>query len=438
MKTNSVIDGSFRLFLSLMNFYPQEYRKDYSTAMQQVFTQQCRDAYKEKGFWGVVILWLRILPDLGYTAIVEHLTSPRASWGLLEPVRGAPLPWKGVFLVLLPGLVYLIGQIAQITGKPWYPILYYRAAFVLILPVLAVWGVTRRFPIWGLIPLGLLYRVVKEIGYQLITLNPGAFSHHPFLKSILMITRTIESNLWILAIVFIVLSVSIAVWYGRNFSLNKRFWMIFLGLIFVFLIKIGFDLNAVLAAFDQIPLTERGPILKEVFISSISYQLYDMTALLLLVFLGTLFTRRHGFFAIFILVGYILPVIVIGFPWFQDINEQQIMVLSAGVLAYRSLLTLVGPIWMSRTPDLRAKRRAIIISISLALGIHAVMQFYPVFLGIADRIAIGTWISYVAFEELLLIFTFLMALALYRDIQPENNNPVDGGRLPEMIATNKV
>jgi hypothetical protein len=118
------IDTSRRLFGLMLNLYPREYRSDFGASMLQVFTDQCRCAYQEKGGLGIFFLWLRTLPDLGYTAIVEHCTSPRADWGLMEPVPNAPLPWKGVILVLLPGLVYLVSQIAQLTGQPWYLVVY--------------------------------------------------------------------------------------------------------------------------------------------------------------------------------------------------------------------------------------------------------------------------------------------------------------------------
>lgn len=184
MQTNRWIESSKKLFARLLNLYPRDHRADFSVSMQQVFSDQCRDAYLEKGTSGVVLLWLRVLPDLGYTAVLEHLNSPRAAWGLMEPVPNAPLPWKGVFMILLPGLVYLVSQIGQLTGETWYLTVYYRAAFFLIIPVLAVWVVSRRFPIWGLIPVGLLYKLVQEMGYQLINLHSDVLSSNRLLNLI--------------------------------------------------------------------------------------------------------------------------------------------------------------------------------------------------------------------------------------------------------------
>ena len=77
---------------------------------------------------------------------------------MLEAVPNKPLPWKGVVLVLIPGIVFMVGQIGQLAGEDWFFLLVRRAAYYLIVPVLLVWFVKRKFPIWGLIPLGMIYR----------------------------------------------------------------------------------------------------------------------------------------------------------------------------------------------------------------------------------------------------------------------------------------
>src|SRR4030042_4276358 len=78
----------------------------------------------------------------------------------MEGVPHSPLPWKGVALVMIPGLVFFIGQIGQLAGEDWFFLLASRAAYFLILPVLLVWIFKRRFPVWGLIPLGMLFRTL--------------------------------------------------------------------------------------------------------------------------------------------------------------------------------------------------------------------------------------------------------------------------------------
>jgi hypothetical protein len=416
MKPNNSIENSRKLFVFLLNLYPQEHRTGYAACMQQVFVDQCRSAYQEKGIFGLVLLWLRTLPDLGYTAMLEHITSPRATWGLMEPVPNAPLPWKGVFLILLPGLVYLVSQIAQLTGQPWYLVVYYRAAFFLILPVLAVWIITRRFPIWGLIPLGLLFKLIQEIGYQLVVLHPEVFSVNPLLNFILITAKQVQMNPLIPAGLMAVAILILAIYYLRNHKPSNGFW-IWGGLYFLLaIIKEGMFL--IIWSWDYlngnqgiIPWNEMWTMI----FSNVQWDLYNLIAFLFLIFIGTLFTRRHGFFAILILVGYILPTIVVGIPWNLESNSNQLLIVSTAVIIYRSLLSIIAPIWMSRTSSQEGKKRVVMISIALALAVHAVMQFYPLTFS-TEAYSIGPdWFFSVLLEELKLVSAFLLAIVLYQD-----------------------
>lgn len=436
MKTNRWIDSSRKLFAILLNLYPREHRNDFAGSMQQVFTDQCHEAYRGKGFFGIFLLWLRVLPDLGYTAVQEHLSSPRAAWGLMEPVPNAPLPWKGVFMILLPGLVYLVSQIAQLTGEPWYMTVYYRAAFLLIIPVLVVWAVTRRFPIWGLIPVGLLFRLVKEIGYQLIVLHPNVFSSNPLLNVLLIAARKVQEQIIILVFVFLLAALILAVRFFWKRKPGREIW-IWLGLFLLFSIahlmyqfpRILQDLqNPVIQANIQANLSDYLNSFKEMAV----WELYDLSAFLLLIFLGTLFTRRHGFFSILVMVGYILPAMVVGIPWDLQNNPNQVLFISAAVLAYRGILSLIAPIWMSRTASQDGKKRVLILSIALALVIHTVMQFYPAMFSEAQYPIGYEWFAYVVLDELRLASAILLGMVLYRSEEPLADKTAESyGVLPE-------
>jgi len=439
MKTNRWLDGSIRLFNVLLNLYPQDHRDDYAGSMRQVFSAQCKEAYCQRGFLGVLTLWLRILPDLGYTAVVEHLTSPKAAWGVLEPVPNAPLPWKGVFLILLPGLVYMISQIAQLNGEPWYLAVYYRGAFFLIIPVLIVWVVTRKFPIWGLIPVGLLFRLVQEIGYQVIILHPGIFSTNPILNLILQLARLVETNLLIPAGFFLFFSFVLAIVYFKKHPVTRgiRIWItVYLVLVLLQVIfnfspmfdaipyrMFGESPETVLAHYDSTlwnifpqiisNLTESGIL--DYLIYDLSYILYNTTALLLLIMLGTLFSKRQGFFTIFILVGYYLPVMLVGASWDLGDNPQMLLVISMAVLLYRALLTFIAPVWMSRTVSLAGKKKAIEYSIVLAFLLHFGMKFYPSMMFGSLVVSDAQWIIPVALEEIIIVISFLLGIALYQN-----------------------
>jgi hypothetical protein len=414
MIANQWIETSRNIYAKFLSLYPKEHRAEYGESMQQVFTDQCRSTYQEKGISGIILLWFRVLPDLGYTALLEHVTSPRASWGLMEPIPNEPLPWKGIFLILLPGLVYLVSQVAQVTGQAWYMTVYYRAAFYLIIPVLIVWAITRRFPIWGLIPFGLLFRLVQEIGYYMVFMQPTVFSHRPLLNAILSATKLFKTELLIPSGLFAIAIVLLAFRYVRQQKPSRSFWISITVCLLVVVAQMVYTYNSMLAYMEQYDVSSA----INLFRNSISLDIYEYTGFLLLIFIGTLFTRRHGFFAILIPIGYILPIIVVGMPWnLEGASTSAVASIIIAILAYRSLLSLVTPIWVSRTGSVAGKKRAILISIALALAIHAVMQFYSVWLYQGWTIS-AEWVSSVALGEIKLISAIILGIVLYQNSIP--------------------
>ena len=59
----------------LLLAYPRAHRTEYGAAMAQLFRDQCRDAWNDSGKWGLLKLWLRVLPDLVSTSILERLAA---------------------------------------------------------------------------------------------------------------------------------------------------------------------------------------------------------------------------------------------------------------------------------------------------------------------------------------------------------------------------
>jgi uncharacterized protein involved in exopolysaccharide biosynthesis len=70
---NQAVTFSERVFVRLLAAYPKAHREEYGTAMAQLFRDQCRDAWKESRGWGLARLWLRVLPDVIGTSLLEHL-----------------------------------------------------------------------------------------------------------------------------------------------------------------------------------------------------------------------------------------------------------------------------------------------------------------------------------------------------------------------------
>jgi capsular polysaccharide biosynthesis protein len=70
---NQAVAFSEKVFERLLAAYPKAHREEYGAAMAQLFRDQCRDAWSESRGWGLAKLWLRVLPDVIGTSLLEHL-----------------------------------------------------------------------------------------------------------------------------------------------------------------------------------------------------------------------------------------------------------------------------------------------------------------------------------------------------------------------------
>jgi len=435
MDTPHSIERSRKAFSALLNLYPAAHRSEYGTAMLQVFTEQCRAAYAQKGVFGIVLLWLRTLPDVGYTSMLEHITAPGAAWGLMEPVPNAPLPWKGVVLVVLPGLVYLVSQVMQLSGTNLaYLAVNSRAALLLIIPVLVVWALTRRFPIWGLIPLGLLFRLLQELDIETFVMRAYVIINNPMLEPLENAIKLFINEPLISTSLFI-LAIALLAWrYARGQKLPRAFWL----LLGAYILLAGAQVACNIA--QQMQFTGNLFSMQTLLQENAVYELHNFSRLLLLVFIGSLFVKRHGFFAILVPLGYMLPAMLVGFyDNLESITSpvSALLVVSGAVLAYRGLLSLVVPIWMSRSSTQRGKIWVVGISVALALLIYAAMQVYSVviYLGWMSGPTYGfpwDFIS-VALEELKIAGAMALAVVLYSSFhptaQPASNPPAEAAAL---------
>jgi len=66
---------SVQIYERLLATYPADFRREYGPAMKQLFRDQCRDAWSQARGRGMAVLWLRVLPDLARTSLVEHLAN---------------------------------------------------------------------------------------------------------------------------------------------------------------------------------------------------------------------------------------------------------------------------------------------------------------------------------------------------------------------------
>ena len=121
------VKASERIYSWLVRFYPAPFRAEFGNSMKQVFRDQCLAAVERKGTWGLLALWLRVLPDFVWTCPKEHLvalpTLPRRAWAQLV---ARPI-W--LYPMLATTISFLIVVAAALQLPQLYPstaIIYFR------------------------------------------------------------------------------------------------------------------------------------------------------------------------------------------------------------------------------------------------------------------------------------------------------------------------
>jgi len=71
--TPKIIAVSEKIYRKLACLYPKAHRSQYAEPMAQLFRDQCRDAYWTGRSVGLMKLWLRTLPDLGKSSVLEQI-----------------------------------------------------------------------------------------------------------------------------------------------------------------------------------------------------------------------------------------------------------------------------------------------------------------------------------------------------------------------------
>lgn len=364
METNKWVASSQHLYRWLLHLYPKTYRTVYEAEMFHLFTDQCREAYKQRGRLGILFLWFRTLIDLGITVIREHLIDPHSKIGLLEAVPNEPLPWKGVLLVLIPGLIFFISQVEQVTSSnDWFFIASHRAGYFLILPVLLVWLLTRRFPVWGLIPLGLLYATLANYNPDYVLTRLGLYD--PFdPDSQLIYTNPTSLGYFIAVSACIVLLCGLMGYHARQRQISRNAWK-WLGLYgLLTLLRVAGEFYSFFQwnyHDDWSPLDVRNYLLQMPF-----WYLYESLPFLVLVFIGMFLARKHGGLIFLILLGYLLPTVVFG-RYDTSYEITPFYLISLAVLIYRFIVALVAPIWLVRAASIPGRQRAAAIPVALAI-----------------------------------------------------------------------
>jgi len=350
MKNERWVAGSRRLYARLIKLYPKEHVAEYGEAMRQVFTDQCREISREKGIPGLVLLWLRTMVDLGKTAVSEHMHARQAAMRLPEI---APLPWKDAWLVLIPGSVWLIVYTVLLV---WNDAHVYEMLFLSILlsaiPILWIWWRSKEFPVWGLIPAGMILYEAFETIYNV-----------PFRWS------GFHAGSWLLlTAIFFVLIVSLGWRYARLWHPSGKV-AIWLGIcLFANLAQIALMVFYSPQASHWSWTAVLSESMKNSF-PSMWFVVEETIGLLLFVVCTTMFIKKQGNLSVLFLLGY----------FFTNYLSFRVPLATAGnvyslVLVYRLFLTILLPLWVVRASSARSRSRGVTIPAILAFLALAVLS----------------------------------------------------------------
>lgn len=417
MTSTQKFDRSRRVYARLLHLFPQEHREQFGDSMLQVFTDQLREASQPNG-GGFLNLWLRTLWDLGISAVKEQFSSPHLSAGLLEAVPNQPLPWKGVALVLIPGLAFFIAQLVQLSGQDWFYWMTYRAGYYLILPVLVVWIWRKKFPLWGLVPLGLLFRTLWNLAYRVYN-GEFAYSYPRWFGWLAWGSPAgdVFRIALVLTVIAAIIALLIVIARRKLFTRNAWYWL-------------GgfFALCAAYVAGSCLTYTDTGLQGWRFFVSVAPSVIYESIGLLVLILLGSFFARRHGRLAMLLLMGYLLPTVIYGrfTNYWNTLPDTVVntffLLISITVLVYRFIIALAAPVWVVRSAAPGAQRKASLITLLICVGIQAAMNIgVGIFMSLNYQYTGFTWLTwYVTFAaQLVMVAGVGLAATLYADPPPE-------------------
>lgn len=109
---NQTLTISQRIYKRLLRAYPKTHREEYGPAMAQLFRDQCRDAWNKARGLGVIKLWLRVLPDLVSSSIIERLAAINRRNFMTDKMISLMQPraifWKVFAVVFLLAVIYSV------------------------------------------------------------------------------------------------------------------------------------------------------------------------------------------------------------------------------------------------------------------------------------------------------------------------------------------
>jgi hypothetical protein len=102
-----------RLYRRCLLLYPKAFRLEYGSQMAQLFCDLARDAVHKQQRWGLVQLWVHVLPDLVLTASLEHWQTRKKS--MIDPMaERLNLTSQQTAGLMVAGLLVVVGVLLKI------------------------------------------------------------------------------------------------------------------------------------------------------------------------------------------------------------------------------------------------------------------------------------------------------------------------------------
>jgi hypothetical protein len=262
-----------RLYRMLLWLYPGEHRQVYGEPMLQHARDMARAAQK-RGRLQVFLLYFHLLKDGLANAVIERLEGR-----MNKPFK--PVPWVYVLLAAFPGLLVTLSRRNSDALGPLLPALGYLYLALLVIGLPVIWWRERRFPVWALLPAGVL---VWLLAYLLATALPSQIYLLPIL-------RWAGRETWAF-ILILLLSAGLFFAFLQGRRLPVSFWLVLGVIVFG---------NLVFAIFYS--FSRHGVVLIQSVIQYFTLFGVGPVDGFLLLAVGLFAARQHGLLALLFIVG---------------------------------------------------------------------------------------------------------------------------------------
>ena len=119
------VEGSVRVYQRLVKFYPKTFRKEYGDELVLLFRDLAAQAWRRRGRFGLLAVWLHVLADLARTVPREHLAAIPRRIEMKAPIRISLWVLLAAFVyyeLMMAGLFVVIGAAYLFVENGWLPL----------------------------------------------------------------------------------------------------------------------------------------------------------------------------------------------------------------------------------------------------------------------------------------------------------------------------